>query len=142
MSIDVGFRLTQRLMVDTSVLIAHLRGKGNGEMLMNWASAAGRPYISCLSILEVAQGMNRQEEEATRALLEAMEAVPVTQDIAWNAGVLLRDLRQQGVTIHLPDALIAVSARTTGVPLLTHNTRHFQVVPDLSVIDAREVTAS
>jgi len=141
-STDVGSGPTQRLMVDTSVLIAHLRGKGNGDMLMNWASVAGRPYVSCLSIIEVAQEMSQQEEKATRALLEAMEAVPVTRAVAWEAGVLLRDLRQQGVTIHLPDALIAVSARATGVPLLTHNTRHFQVVPDLSVIDARRVAAS
>lgn len=141
MSTDLGSRPAQRLMVDTSVLIAHLRGKGKGEALMSWASAAGRPYVSSLSVLEVAQGTNRQEEEATRALLEALDAVSVTRSLALEAGVLLRDLRLQGLTIHLPDALIAVSARNLGVPLLTHNVRHFRVVSGLSVIDAARIAA-
>ena len=138
---DLGRTLVQRLMVDTSVLITHLRGTGNGEALMNWASAAGRPYVSSVSVAEVAQGMHRHEEKATRALVEAMEAVAITRALAWEAGVLLRDLRTQGLTIHLPDALIAVSALNVRVPLLTHNARHFLAVPDLEVLDASKIVA-
>ncbi|MGI6609117.1 MAG: type II toxin-antitoxin system VapC family toxin [Limnochordia bacterium] len=136
MRIDLRRGSPRRLMVDTSVLIAHLRGVAHGTELMRWAGAAGVPYVSALSILEVAQGMARREEEATRALLDSLEPVVITYSVAWDAGVLLRDLRQQGLTIHLPDALIAVCTLSVGVPLLTHNVRHFERIPDLEVLDA------
>lgn len=126
-------------MVDTSVLIAHLRGKADGKEWMGWAGSAGTPYISVISILEIAQGMLPAEEKLTLSLLDCLDAVNVTPSLSREAGALIRDLRRQGVTIHLPDALIGVSALSVGAPLLTHNARHFSAIPELEVLDASKV---
>lgn len=82
-----GGGLFGRLMVDASVLIAHLRGKAHGPELMRWAGAAGVPYVSAVSILEVTQGMAEREEEATRTLLDSLETVDITFSIlTYNVG--------------------------------------------------------
>lgn len=107
---------------------------------MSWAGSAGTPYISVVSILEIAQGMLSEEEKLTQSLLDCLDAVNVTPGLSGEAGALIRDLRGQGVTIHLPDALIGVSALSVGAALLTHNARHFEAIPGLEVLDASKVS--
>lgn len=126
--------------MDTSVLIVHLRGKTDGKHLMSWAGTAGTPYVSVVSILEIAQGMLPEEEKLTQSLLDCLDAVNVTPGLSWEAGALIRSLRRQGLTIHLPDALIGVSALSVEAALLTHNARHFEAIPGLEVLDASKVS--
>lgn len=127
----------RRILLDTSVLILHLRGKPEGTALMRWAGASGRPCVSAVTVLELAQGMHESEVTATEALLKGLETIAVTGEIAWEAGRLIARLRRRGVTIHFPDGLIAASALAAGAMVLTHNVKHFEAIPDLDVVDAR-----
>ena len=59
-----------RLVLDTSVLIDHLRGNAHATALLEEGfSSAGRLAGSVLTKLEVLAGMRDEEEQATRALL-------------------------------------------------------------------------
>jgi len=44
---------------------------------------------------------------------------------------------QQGRSIHESDAWIAATALALGVPLITHNAKDFDFIPDLEVISER-----
>jgi hypothetical protein len=66
-----------------------------------------------LSVAEVEQGVRRGEEERTRAFLRSLEAHPVDRGTA----EIVRELRAQGFTVGLADALIAATCILRGPSL-------------------------
>jgi predicted nucleic acid-binding protein len=112
---------TAELLVDTDVLIDHLRGQRR-------LRAEGRRLsISVVTRCELFAG--RDAPERLRWLLESMIELPVDSAIAELAG---STRRRTGITT--PDALIAATALTHQVPLMTRNRRHFERVPELRVV--------
>ncbi|WP_324715345.1 PIN domain-containing protein [Carboxydochorda subterranea] len=139
MKVDLRLPPPARVLVDTSVLVLHLRGDSTGEVLLSWAATLGIPLVSPLSVLEITQAMQPHEEPSTRSLIESLEEVPFDGKIAWQAGSILQRLRRRGITIHLPHAAIAASAMARQAAVLTHNARHFEHVEGLVVLDAMGV---
>ena len=112
---------TAELLVDTDVLIDHLRG-------VRRLSSGGRTFgVSVVSRCELFAG--RDEPERLRRFLWPMIEMPVDAAIAEHAGLIRRD-----TGIAVPDALIAATALRHGVPLMTRNRRHFDRVADLRVV--------
>lgn len=110
------------LLVDTDVLIDHLRG----------ASELKRPqgaavHCSVITRAELLAGPSGQEP-AVRRLLASLREVPVTASIADAAG---RIRRQTGIAI--PDALIAATAIADNLDLRTRNRRDFDRVTGLRI---------
>jgi predicted nucleic acid-binding protein len=106
-------------LVDTDVLVDHLRGVSR--------LAGGRSLrYSVITRCELFAG--REEEERIRLLLAPMGELPVDREIAELAGRLRRM-----TAIRIPDALIAATALTARLPLLTRNRRHFERVPELEL---------
>jgi len=64
-----------------------------------------------------------------RRFLSAMIELPVDAAIAELAGTTRRQ-----TAIPTPDALIAATALTHRIPLMTRNRRHFDRVPGLTVV--------
>lgn len=112
---------TVELLVDTDVLIDHLRGQ------RRLRSDGRRWGISVLTRCELFAGRD-QPEPLTRFLSPLIE-LPIDTTIAELAGITRRDL---GIAI--PDALIAATALTHRIPLMTRNRRHFDDVADLHVV--------
>ena len=71
-----------------------------------------------------------------RELREEFRIVPVSEQIALQAGRLNAALKSSGTPIGVADVLIAATAFQLGFGVLTHNTRHFNYVPGLRVVDA------
>lgn len=111
---------TAELLVDTDVLIDHLRGERR-------LVATGRLAVSVVSRCELFAG--RDEPERLRRFLSAMVELTIDPVIAELAGTTRRD-----TGIATPDALIAATALTHGLPLLTRNRRHFDRVSALRVV--------
>ena len=113
------------LLLDSDVVIWHLRGHDSIVRHVTGLAHGRRLGLSAVTRAEVLQGMRPPEREATLALLDACETLPVDGDVADRAAALVRRQRSRGVTIPLPDALIAATAITAGVPLHTCNARHY-----------------
>lgn len=121
------------LLVDTTVLIDTLRGRVAASTRIVAAVASKRtPFVSAISVEELARGVRAEEVEAARRLVDSLIVLPVTDMVAWLAGLWRRDLARAGVTIPQGDCLVAATAHVAGARLATGNPKHFPM-PELVV---------
>lgn len=128
--------MIRRFVLDSDVLIWHLRGKPSVVEHVTSLAGKGVLMVSAIARAEVLAGMRSNEERATLHLLDNLETVHVTTAIADRAAAFIRNLRRRGVTVHLPDALIASTASENEAELHTCNPRHYPGY-DVDVIAVR-----
>ncbi len=120
------------MLVDTDVLIWHLRGYPNATRRLD---ELGALTLSAISWLEVLQGMrNKAELVAVKKMLDKRSArlLPVTEAITLRATELMESLTLSH-GLQMGDALIAATAIEHQLPVLTANVKHFSAVASLTV---------
>jgi tRNA(fMet)-specific endonuclease VapC len=118
-------------LLDTNVLIEHLRGGLHVTEFLECLALAGDLCFSVLSEAETYSGMRKEERARTEALFQAMACHDVTREVARLGGSYHRTYRHQGTS--LVDALIAATVTLHGLTLVTYNHRHFPM-PDVPVL--------
>jgi hypothetical protein len=119
--------------VDTSVLIDHLRGNERAHAAIRDAIESGHLLVaSVLTKAEVLAGMRPSEETATRALLESLQWVEVDDQLAERAGMLAKGYLRSHPDIDMVDYVIAATSDLLGAELWTRNVRHFPMFPGLN----------
>lgn len=120
------------LLVDTDVLIWHLRGNPKATQRLD---ALPQLVMSCVTYFEILQGIRSKAElHAIKQMLAQRNAVvlPLTPAITERAGDLLETLTlSHGVG--MGDALIAATALEHDHGVLTANTKHFRAVNGLQI---------
>jgi predicted nucleic acid-binding protein len=98
--------------------------------------------LACCSvnITEVYAGLRVGEEPKTADFLNSLECLPVTPEIAREAGLLRRDWQKKGITLSYTDVTIAAVAINNEIPLLTDNRKHFPM-PELQIFPLPERTS-
>ncbi len=120
------------IIVDTSVLIDHLRGEEAARAALRGATAAGeRLAASVLTKVEVLAGMRVPEERATRRLLDSLDWIEVDGELAERAGVLANRFLPSHPGVDPVDYVIAATAELLDARLWTRNIRHFPMFPQL-----------
>lgn len=133
------------LILDSSVLIAAER---NGDSVARMPGKALRvagnqeTAISSIALVEPAHGIfraNTPERRATRQgfideLLADVPVYPFTRQIALLAGRIDAEQQMKGVKIPFQDLLIGATALDLGYTVVTGNVRHFEIIPNLTVI--------
>lgn len=119
------------ILVDTDVLIAHLRGDEHAHGWLREARRSGPVVTSVVTVAELTGGMRSAERGAVWQLLAALRPVPVTELIAQRAGAFTREFRRSHSGIGIADYLIAATAESMGAGLATLNVRHFPMFPGL-----------
>lgn len=115
-----------RYLLDTTVLVAHLRGDEEISQLMRDLVAAGHLLcVSCVNVAEVERGIRPKERRAATTLLDRLTFLSTTVESAIRAGRYLAELSERGRTLHLADALVAATARVHGAVLVTDNVADF-----------------
>jgi tRNA(fMet)-specific endonuclease VapC len=120
------------LLLDSDVVIWHLRGRSTVVEIVIALARKGRLGLSAITRAEVLLGMREPERKATLHFLDVCETLPVTAATADLAGEIVRGFRAQGVTLALPDALIGATALSASVPFYTCNPRHYPM-PELDL---------
>ena len=118
------------LLVDTDVLIWHLRGYPQASRRLDQLPVL---MLSSVSYFELLQGMrNKSEMQALKKMLALRHAqiLPLTPEITARAGDLLEALTLSH-GLGMGDALIAATALEHKYAVLTANTKHFRAVDDL-----------
>jgi predicted nucleic acid-binding protein len=121
---------TAATVVDTTVLVDHLRGVVDARNYL--LSLNAPPFASELSRAEVISGLRTDERRAAEQLFGGIEWVPVGERIAREAGTLGRRFRRSHVGLGVADLVIAATALLLGADLATHNVKHYPMFPGLS----------
>jgi len=120
------------MLVDTDVLIWHLRGYPQATRRLD---ELGALTLSAVSYLEVLQGMrNKAELVAVKKMLahRAATLLPVSEAITQRAIELMEAITLSH-GLQMGDALIAATALDHGLPVLTANVKHFGAIQGLKV---------
>lgn len=125
-----------QILVDTTILIDHFRKlKKDRTLLWKAFSFFEKLYISTITLYEVELGYQRDKRPSElSALLPFLALIPLDDMIARHAASLHSTLIAQNKDIGIRDVFIASTALVQGLPLLTLNIKHFERVPDLSLI--------
>jgi len=115
-------------LLDTNVLIFHLRGERGVPTLLNRWSQSHELYISVATRVEILAGMRPHEEKVTMHLLHSLTTISINPSIADQAGQMIYQHARQGFQVSFPDALIAATALEHNLTLVTTNTKHFQML--------------
>ena len=121
-----------QVLIDSDVLIWLTRGNARASEAIE---KAGEWFISAVSYMELAQGCrNKAELRAMQKTFKAgeNEVFPITEDISGLACTLV-ETYSLSHSLHMADALIAATALTHGMPLLTGNGKHFAAVDGLKL---------
>lgn len=120
------------ILVDSDVLICHLRGAERAKDWLRDAAEREVLAISAVSVAEITGGMRSPERRGVWGLLSTLETIPVTAAIARRAGELQRQYRRSHSGIGVADYLIAATALDNGCELATLNVKHFPMFADLA----------
>lgn len=121
------------VLVDTSVLIDHLRGNTDARQALRTAADSGRRVAaSVVTKVEVLAGMRPPEEDQTRRLLDVIDWVQVDDPIAEQAGALANQYLRSHPGVDPIDYIIAATAQALDADLWTTNLKHFPMFPQLT----------
>ncbi len=120
------------MLIDTDVLIWYLRGNEKARDVVENSPGFS---LSVVTYMELVQGMRNQRElsELRRALREwKAEILYIDEEISSKA-MFLVERHFLSDSMRLADALIASTALTNGIPILTANDKHYKVLNQLEV---------
>lgn len=121
-------------LIDTTVLIAHLRGDpGVKDLLVRLLDEEHELGTTGVNVAEIESGLRERESRPARDLLDRLDFLHTDREAARTAGRYQRNLRESGRTLHTADALIAGTAHRHGAILMTDNRRDFPM-SDIEVV--------
>jgi predicted nucleic acid-binding protein len=109
------------LLLDSTVLIDHLRGRPAGERLEARARSGDLLATTGINVEEIVRGLRPREHAAAEALFEGLLMIPIGRDEGTKAGTWRREFAAQGTTLSQADCLIAAAALSAGAHLATGN---------------------
>lgn len=123
------------VMSDADILIDTIRRHEPSRSRVRELIAAGELATSAVTVFELYVGARtNREAEGIRDLLEFVEVFELDRAAAVAGAGVYRLLRSAGLRIGEADCMVAGTALTNGLALLTRNIRHFERVPGLSIV--------
>jgi len=127
-----------RYHLDTNVCVAALKGvvtvqeriRAHADDLAISTVVLGELYCGAFHSHRVTHNL-----EVLAEFVAGIEVIPFDTEAARVYGTLCAELLRIGRPTGEKDALIAAIAKHHGATLVTHNTRHFQHISDLSLED-------
>ena len=128
-------------LLDTNIVSYYLRrSSANLETKLNTALRRGQCAVSVITRAELRYGQAAMvTEDKRRPLIDGfllrVPNLPWTAAAADHFGALKSRLKHEGTPIGEMDTQIGAHAVAEGLILVTHNTRHFERIPDLKLED-------
>lgn len=119
-----------RYLLDSTFAIDLLRARRDAtERMWRLVAAGDDPYLTDVVMCEIATGMRPHESAALDAFVAGLEFVQPGPEVSRRAGILRGEARARGLTLSVPDALIAATADALDATVLTRNLRDFALTP-------------
>ncbi len=124
------------MLIDTDVLIWYLRGNNNALRVVEKQEQI---LLSVITYMELVQGMrNTNELQQLRRTLRLWDAeiLYLSEEISIKAMFLMEKFYLSH-SLEIADGLIAATAIVNTVPLLTGNSKHYRIIPDINLVSFR-----
>lgn len=120
-------------LVDTDIFIDYLNGSKIAKNILD--SSRHRIYYSIVTKKELLakQGLTANERRKIRMLLLNHRLLPLNEKITRKFSVLLAKYKAQD--LRKADALVAATAATQRLPLLTRNLKHYRFISEITLMD-------
>lgn len=121
------------LLVDTDIFIDYLNGVEKMREILD--SPSYRIYYSVVTKKELLArpGLSATERRRIGMLLLKHRRIPIDEKIAERFSHLLTKYGHHG--LRKADALVAATAWSRRLPLLTRNTRHYRFISEITLTD-------
>ncbi len=124
-----------RILIDTSVVIEHLRKQNRRKSILYRIADDYALYISTVVGFELYAGAtDRQKQHDVQEILSWCTLLPFSSDVAATAAALYRELKATNQLIEIRDIFIASTALTYTLPLMTLNLGHFDRIKRLQLL--------
>lgn len=126
-------------LLDTNILIYFFKNQGRvTEYLANLSP--DNIYISSITLFELYTGiakstMPQKREQQLKQLLSQINVITFNETSAQIAAIIRTDLERKGTPIGVLDILIASTALANNLILVTHNTKEFSRINQLTIVD-------
>ena len=126
-------------LIDTNILIYRLKNLGNVNA--NFMKYKDNPMsISVVSYGELVYGANKSKSvEKNMATVKSIKSIFPLLDITPNVMDIFGEIKAYtqkiGKSVDDMDLLIAATALANDMILVTHNTKHFENIPKLQIVD-------
>lgn len=122
-------------LIDTDWAVDYLKGVNEK---VEFLQDADKLYISALSVGELVEGIEGSESRERRMnslndFLAGVTVLAFTKEAAVEFGKIRNRLREEGRLIGDIDTMIAATAKTQGLEILTDNTRHFDEIEEVRI---------
>lgn len=127
-----------KYMLDTNICIFAIRNSNDNVLKKFREHLDDELYISSITLAELMYGVekSRKPEQNRNALLQFLTLIDIkefSEKAAIEYGKIRAFIENQGTPIGPLDTLIAAHAVSENMILVTHNTKEFLRVPDLTV---------
>ncbi|MEK6259536.1 MAG: type II toxin-antitoxin system VapC family toxin [Planctomycetota bacterium] len=125
-------------LIDTNICSAYLKGSAriqNKFMQHGGGLSASVITVAELKVWQLRSSLGVAKSRAIAEMYQDMQVLDVGQEVAIRYAEIRASLLDAGRTVPVLDLLIAATALTHNLVLVTHNVKDFAPVPDLIVID-------
>lgn len=127
-----------KYMLDTNICIFAIRNSNDNVLKKFHEHLDDELYISSITLAELMYGVEKSKkpEQNRNALLQFLTLIDIkefSEKAAIEYGKIRAFLENQGTPIGPLDTLIAAHAVSENMILVTHNTKEFLRIPDLTV---------
>jgi predicted nucleic acid-binding protein len=135
--------IPKRLVLDTDVIIEHLRGT-TGPSLISRLQEEFTLATTLINSFELYYGAYKSKNPRTnlasvKGFLSTITSLEFDEPSAEKSGQVLAQLELKGRTIDPRDLFIGCISLAHGYPLLTRNRRHLERIPGLLVLTPSEL---
>ncbi|MCB0847200.1 MAG: type II toxin-antitoxin system VapC family toxin [Bacteroidetes bacterium] len=124
------------ILLDTSVLINYFRKQKKEDTFFYYLAGLNEPLaISSITKYEILIGKKAGQELFWESLLASLILFPFGDKEASEAADIQRYLLHQNKIIGFGDIAIGATAKANGLKLATLNTKHFERIPQLILIE-------
>ena len=132
----------RRIVLDTDVMIEHLRGKGGG--LVGVLEDRAELATTVVNAFELYHGAYRSKQtaknlSAVKNLLSILSLLSIDDVSAERSGEVLATLEREGRAIDPRDLFVGCVAVQNGCAVVTNNREHFGRIPGLQVLSPSDV---
>ena len=115
--------------MDSTVLIDHLRGRGEARGFLHGLATDGHTLgVCCVNVAELYAGCLPSELANADKLIKGVAYYEASVAAAERAGKTRYQLARQGITVATSDALIGMIALAEGAVVITRNAKDFQAI--------------